>query len=246
MAMAKLSNLLKWSKEIELKGVDGNPIIDPDTKKPVKVWMRVLGDSDLQETYRQGRIKSSKRRTALRNPETAEYQDEVTVVDIAERQDLITLILTARQNVISTEAQVNVERPELPEIEEYSIEPDGPTLEEQEKLDAAIEELEAEYETKIKEYTEQRMEALKAELDAMDIEALRVEARLEISNIGALSEFLNEIADQKIWRGTFSDKGFTTRAFDNVEDFRQTAPVIKDQLREAYSNLELNPEELKK
>ena len=67
--MGKLADLLRWKKEVTLRDKNG--------KKLETVYLRVIGDNDMQEIYRSARITSADRRKNLRDPESEDYRDNV-------------------------------------------------------------------------------------------------------------------------------------------------------------------------
>jgi len=173
------------------------------------------------------------------------YRDEIELISEATVENCVDLIKAARANIFTAEAQSNVARSELPKIEEFATDPDAPSLEEQEKFDKAVRDIEDSYQKALEDYVKSRIETLESELKAMDLETLRTEAKLETSNIMALAVFMEEVQDQKTWRAIYSDKDFKEHEFKNIEEFRSTHGFIKDQLRLAYQELELNPDEVK-
>ena len=242
--MGKLVNLLKWNRKFILKDQEGNFLLD-DKSQPITIWLRIIGDDDLQDSYREARLRSAAKRTSLRNPESKEYRDEIELISEATVENCVDLIKAARANIFTAEAQSNVARSELPKIEEFATDPDAPSLEEQEKFDKAVRDIEDSYQKALEDYVKSRIETLESELKAMDLETLRTEAKLETSNIMALAVFMEEVQDQKTWRAIYSDKDFKEHEFKNIEEFRSTHGFIKDQLRLAYQELELNPDEVK-
>jgi hypothetical protein len=241
----KIADLLKWRSQIVLKDHEGKIITD-DKNQPVTVFLRIIGDDDLDASYKAGRIASARLRKALRDPSSDEYLERIDPIKVEEDRDsLIDIIKTSRGSNITSEARSAIDRPELPKIEEFAVDPDAPTLEEQEKLDAAIEESESGYLQAIGKYEADRMLVIEAELKDKSIEELRDIATEEASNIIALSEFLSEILDQKVWRGCYTDKARKERAFDSIQEWRSTDAAIREQLIEAYIKLEQDPDELK-
>ena len=74
---------------------------------------------------------------------------------------------------------------------------------------------------------------------------MRTVAELEVSNISALTIFLQEVLDYKIIAATFTDKEYTQKAFDSIAEYRSTDSVIKNQISDAYMALELATEDIK-
>jgi len=241
----KISELLKWKTNVILLDHKDNPILD-DKKKPIEVWLRVIGDDDLDESHRLARIASAKIRKELRTKDSQQYKDRVEPIMDAPREDCIDVLKSYRSSNLYAEARVKTVREELPKIDEVAVEPDAPTLEETEKLDELIMKQEERYAKAVEEYVADRTAVIVAELESMTTEELRQATTDELSGYIALAEFYTELLNQKVFRGSYTDKACTKKAFDTLEEFIITDGVIKQQLTEAYTALEFNPDDIKK
>ena len=235
--MGSISSLLKWKKPLSLKDQKGRAVKE--------VWLRVLDDTDLQAAYRDARLASAAKRAELRDTKSKAYKDDVLIIDEATREQCIELIRAARGNSFTSDAFSNVVRPDLPKLEDIAVDPDAASLEEQEKFDKAVFDTEKEYRKAIDDYVVQRLETLDAELAAMKDKDLREVAKDETSNVIALSFFLSRVLDEKCWRSVWEDEKFKIRGFDSYEDWDKTDAILKQQIREAYQQLEVDPDDLK-
>lgn len=235
--MGTLSQLLRWKTDLSLKG--------PDGKEIRKVWIRVIGDHDLQEAYKLARIASAEKRAKLRDIDSIEFKDEVLTWKDASPEECKDLIRAARENHWTAQALSAVVRGDEVKMSEIAIDPDAPTLEEQEKYDAANKEVDEKYRKDIEEYVAQKKVELVTELDALSIEDLRRVAQAEAVVLLPLTIFMNELIDQKVWRAVYEDKDMTIHGFDSVEDYRQTPSIIREQLVAAYAELEKGMDDLK-
>lgn len=245
MAGLKISQLLKWKTNVLLTDHQGNPILD-DKKKPVEVWLRVIGDDDLDASHKAARIASAAQRKVLRDRNSQEYKDRVEPIMEATREDCIDVLKQYRTSNLYAEARVKTVREELPTIEEVAVEPDAPTLEETEKLDDLIFKQEERYQKAIEEYVNDRTAIIVAELEALSTDDLRDLTREELSGVIALAEFYTVLLNEKVYRGAYIDKACTEKAFDSIEDFIVTDAGIKQQLIDAYTSLEFSPDSIKK
>lgn len=241
----KISELLKWRSPLVLNGHDGKPILD-EKKKPVTVYVRVINDDDLEEAHRQARLASATLRKRLQDKDDSLYQDRIDPIMDASREDCIEVLTEYRTSNLPAEARAKVVKEELVTLEEVAIEPDAPTLEEQEKLDVELARQEERYQKAIDEYIADRKSVIVAELEQMDLEQLRLTATAEVAGLMALAEFFTRLVQEKVVRGTYTDKEYTKKAFDSIEDFIATDSVIKDQITEFYSTLEYDPDKIKK
>lgn len=236
--MVSLADLLRYKDEIEIK--------HPKTQKVLAtVWIRILGDEDIKEAYKYARIASSAKRKALRDSSTLDYKDDVLSLEEQEDVYLKDLIIAQAENDFIRESAVAVSREELPKLEEVAIEPDAPSLEEQETLDTKTEEVEVDYRKKIDEYVASKVKELKAELDSMSHEDLVKKAQSAIVNVESLRAFMLELRDQKGFRGTYEDKACKKRAFSSLDDFKTTHTSIKEQILNKYQELEIDADDLK-
>jgi hypothetical protein len=244
--MGKLASLLRWKRKVELKDEHNNPILD-ENGSPVIVWVRLLGDFDLQEAYKRSRVESSKMRELLRTPESPEYKDQVEPLFEADEEQCKEIIRAAKGANWTADAYSVVERPNLIEMSEIAIDPDAPTLEEQEKLDKQNEELDVKYKKDVEDYIDTKSKELEAELSVLNLEELREKAKFEVSNVMPLSTFVVSLNDEKVWRSVYVDEGCKERGFSNIGEFREASPIIREQLIKAYINLEsgVSVEELK-
>lgn len=239
----KISDLLKWRTAVTLLH-DDKPILDEDGKE-VKVWVRIVGDHDLQEAYRVGRVASRKIRTKLQDPESVDYAESVEPLNEATQDECLEIIRSARASNLYSEALSSVVRPDEVKIEEIAIDPDAPSLEEMERLDAENLKIDEEYIKALEDYQEARRTQIEHDLSKLTLEELREVAKGEVATVVALTTFLTEVQDQKIWRSVYTDNVCKTRAFNDVEDYRSTASEIKAQILDTYLKLEQNPEQLK-
>lgn len=244
--MGKLANLLRWKKRVELRNESNKPLLDEDGN-PVIVWVRLLGDFDMQEAFKLARIDSAKTRELLRTPDSIEYKDQVQPLIEADVDQCKEIIRAARSANWTAEAYSVVVRPDLPEIEEVAVDPDAPTLEEQEKLDKKTKTLEDKYRKEIDKYIETKSNELEAELKDMELDALRAMAKYEVSNVLPLAAFVSRLNDEKVWRSVYVDSDCKERGFSSLEEFKEASSVVREQLIQAYTALEnnTNSDELK-
>jgi hypothetical protein len=236
--MASLVDLLRYKKELEIN--------DPNTGKPIKkIWIRVLGDLDLQNSYKAARLASAAKREALRDPETEDYKDEVLGVIDLSYEEQIDIIKTAKLSNIISEAAVAVIRPELPELPEVAVEPDAASLEDLEKLDSEEIKVEKDYSSKIDEYIRLRTEELDVKLRELSPEELVKEAKSQVSVLVPFSIFMTELNAQKAFYGTFQDSACKIREFDTLNDFKQLPKEIQETLVIAINQLEVSGADIK-
>lgn len=234
--MVSIKELFTYTKDVVVKNRDDIT---------ATLYVKLLGESDLNESYKLSRIASTNRREALRNKESIEYQDEILPLVDLTREELTAMILGTHKNRYMSEAFVKVNREELPKIEEIAIEPDAPDLEEQEILDKRFDEQKEDYDRRIDEYVEDRLTELKATLvDKKDEEIIKF-AQDEMANILPLQAFFTELLAQKGFRGSFVDKECKKRIFSTIEEYKGADESLRKQILEAYTTLEIGADDIK-
>ena len=242
--MGSLTNLLKWKKTITILDKNGKPVFGEDGK-PRKVYMRVVGDQALKESYSIARVVSAEKRKRLRDTNSMDYKTEVDIFEGASKEATIQSIKIANASVWTSQAMSVVVRPDEIGLETVAADPDAPTLEEQEKCDALNKEQNEKYVQSLQEYVLQQSNILETELALMSEEELKeVAKKAQIDNI-PLGAFLERVQMEKTWRGCFDDEKHTVHSFDNFEDFIDLETHIKAQLISEYTKLEFTGEDAK-
>lgn len=236
--MGTISDLLRYKTALELKDPRTNNVLET-------IWIRIMGDEDVKNAYKYGRVASSELRAKLKDPELIEYKIQILSLEEQDTKDLYDLIVAARVNDFTRESVAVIAREELPKLEDVAVEPDAPNLEEQEKLDAEEKAGEDRFTAAIDKYVNERKEVLEAELKKTKRDKLVEMAKVEIANIAPTQAFLTELEDQKGFRGSFKDKECKIKVFASIEEYRNTASSIKEQILQAYNKLEMGPDEIK-
>jgi hypothetical protein len=235
--MASIKDLLRYKKALEIRSQEGEII--------KSVYIRLVNDEDLNKSSRLARIASTEFRAKLRDENTDEFKDQIAPIAELDDDTLKAMIVGSVQNQITQEAYVKINREELPKLEEFAIEPDAPSLEEQEELDSALETQQKEFEKKIDDYITDRVAVFKMELESLPREELIKRAQDEMVSILPLQVFFDEFNKQKLLRGTYEDKLCKVPSFSSIDDVRETHSYVRDQIMEVYTQLEINPTELK-
>lgn len=237
MGNLNLVDLFKWKRSVD--------VIDDKGTVVGTVWIRVLGDWDLQQAYKLARAASNKKRLALRDPSTLDYIDEVLPVEEFTREEKCEVIRSANQGTFINDAATAVVRPDLPKMEEISSNPDNPSLEDQEEFDKLLNQQQDKYEEAIQKYIDERMGVLNKQLEKLPDKELTKQAMEQISNVVPFSIFMDELNTQKILRGTYLDEFCKERAFNTEEEVRDLHQLVKQQLVQAFGLLDIGPDDIK-
>lgn len=226
-----IKKLFYWHKPVE--------IFDDADEVILKVYMRVVGDSELQQARAAALRESAKFRKLLKNDEDTrlsyipEYEDYTT-------EDLISAILALLTPEVTRDAVLNVTVPmpkepksdaDLEEQEEYRKKVDEWPLLRKKAIDDCVLNKLTEYEKIYKEYARDKLE--------------EEHERLLISEL-CKNKMINTFRDYCIYFGVYSDENFTSRYFNNFEEFINLPTSYKEQFINAYETLDIDTEELKK
>jgi small-conductance mechanosensitive channel len=242
--MGKLTNLLKWKKTVIIKTKDGAVAKDEDGN-PVVVYMRVIGDHDLEDASRKARLESALIRARLFDPTSEDHIINLSILDQATEDECRQLIEQGRATNWSAEAYSVVEVPELPKIDEIAKDPDAPSLEELEKMDKETERVNAEYQAALRDYVETRRKELAAQIENKPLEDLRSEAKDAMVILLAVDKYITTLRDEKVWRSVYQDEKHTLPEFKDKDEYMNLDAHIKLQLQDEYESLEAGLNDVK-
>jgi hypothetical protein len=226
-----LSKLFMWSKECELTGVSG---------KPVKVYIRLLGDADINRARVMSLRKSAEYRKALKDPDSDERIAFIPDAADFDKENLADAIIayTMRDTTKKAMREVVIPRPKDPGSDA--------TTEQLEKFQAAVDEYPKVREKAIKDIMEKLILARRTELLAKEHAELAKIFDAVIINELCEQELTDRFKEYCIVFGTYADKKFTKRFFNSIEELSELPGDLKIKLMEEYALLEVDAENLKK
>ena len=226
-----LSKLFLWSKETTIKGAKD---------KEIKVYLRLLGDADINRARVMALRKSAELRKAMRDTESDERLAFVPELVEIEEGMLTEYIILYTMRDLTKKAMQDVVIPK----------PKDPGS------DATTERLEK-YQQEVDDYPKTREKAIGDLLKKL-IDARRIELNLkpveELYNM-YINVLINELCEQELMDrfkdycllfGTYSDKKLTTRLFSSFEEVDNLSRDVKIHLKEEYELLDVETESLKK
>lgn len=228
----KIEELFRWNGTVEIKDTEGNVV--------ETLYQRVVGDADIQRARLEALKASKLMRKALKDPTSDEAIIHLPLEDDFTKEELITLILFNKYYSFQNKAEKKVEEKKVKEPKSDA------SLEEQENYIDNIEKAKQDYKDKVDETVRQQSEAFEAELrekSDKELYDLWIKENIELICRGEMIKVFDEYAT---YFGTFSDEDFKNRRFETVEDFKDLAPRIKNQLMTNYKNLELGLIDVKK
>jgi hypothetical protein len=223
-----LNRLFKWKTKVE--------IVDENQEVLFPIYMRLVGDADLNRA-RIFAIRTSKDyRKLLRDSDSDEHiallpeQEELTKGSIID-----SIIIYSMQDFALDATKV----PEPKELKSTA------TLEEQEEFQENVDQYPEQKEKAIENYVEKKIEEKRNELSTKNIDDLYTELIPKIIAQRCETKMLETFREYSIFLGTFQDKKYTVKFFKEFDEFLNLPTNIKDQFEVAYSNLELGIDELK-
>lgn len=227
-----ISRLFKWQGVHIIKDAQGHYILGEDNE-PLKVYIRVAGDADLDEIRRYALKESKKLR------DSGELAAMIPSMDDMEVEELCTFIVLNQATEIYKEAEREVEI-------KFPRELSAPTLEEEEKRSEEVDT----YFDKLHEAVLERTNALVAERKT----ALRNHSKEKLlqlcknASVNRIAEdyMLKAFNEGLLYYTCFIDDTFTEKIFPTIDSARNAAPFLKEQLISAYNILNLRDIDLKK
>jgi hypothetical protein len=225
-----ISPLFSWSREFE--------VVWGDTKVPV--FMRLLGDADMNRARVAALRKSAELRRKLKDNDSDERMAFIKDIDDIDIDTLIAVVIVFSMREISERnvPKLKIRAPKIP------------------RSDAKTS-VHEKYQADIDSYPDRRQEELKALINK-DIESMKASLLLEPKDtvyrkyVNAMidemceQELLREFKSQCCYLGSYKDESLSERLFASYEDFNNLESSLKQQFLTEYSNIELHGDDLKK
>lgn len=225
-----ISKLFYWSDKFVLKVKN----------KDYNIYVRLLGDAEVNRARVHALRKSAELRTKLRDETTDEYYAYVPVFESITEDELINSLILLYTRTYTTDALQEI-RLELP------VEPSSEaSLEKREKYQKEIDEFPDKRDKAVKEYIEKRTKEKKKGLEETSKEDLYKEYTETMINQLCEAELITRFREMCAYFGTYKDRALKKRLFENFEQFNNMPGDVKDQLMDAYQLLEIDSESLKK
>ena len=229
-----IANLFKWSTVCFIKDETGR-IIKDENGEPIKVYIRVIGDNDLDECNRYS-FKVSK---SLRKDYESRIDELIPDISELDREQLISLIVLNEADQIYKQANREVEV-------KYPKDPQDLTLSEEERFEeekaAYFDKIQAATIDKINELIDAQKEYYR-QYDEGKLVDIAKKTYLDRILYNELTKAYN---DAIIYYSTYDDEKFSERTFKSIEDVKDAVPFLKNQLNNTYQQLHLKDLELKK
>lgn len=226
-----ISRLFYYQDKFELKLKDD---------KTLPVYMRVIGDAELN----QARVFALRESASLRKKLRTENSDEALAylpdLDTIDKDDLVKVILASSYNDIIREANNEVKF-NLPTEPKSTA-----SLEEQEEYQEQVDNFDAEYNKLLMSKIEELVKVEEERLQKLSIEQLRKEAINKVINQLCELRMVERFQAMCTYFGTYKDPNYKERMFKSFDQFDNLPKSIKEQLTKFYNQLELDEVTLKK
>jgi len=226
-----ISPLFTWGKEFEL--VKDGEVIS-------KVYMRLVGDADLNRARVYALRRSSVKRKNLRDRSSDENLAFIQEEGILDRERLIALCVLFTSKEITQKAlkEVSVSFPKEPKSDA--------SLEAFEKFQKQVDDFPDKRDKEYRKFINKEIAVLETRLATKSDHELYLLYIELITNELCEEEMLNSFREMCTYCGSFSDTEYKTRFFSSIEDFLNLDSAIKQDFMDAYQSLEIPTEELKK
>lgn len=226
-----IRELFEYRKPVTLYGNKG---------KKMKVYMRVIGDSEVNKARVKALRNSRELRTNLKDETSDEYLAYVPDLSEADKERLVEITLLTKLRQISRGVVEDIEVPLPKEL------PSDATLEEQEEHQKEIDDYPKKREEIVKEEIAKRSDKERKELLKKSREELEKEYKQSLINELCENELSRTFYDYVVYYSLYKSDDYKERVFSSFEEFNSLPSEVKDLLLEEYRKLELGMDDLKK
>jgi hypothetical protein len=225
-----ISTLFNWGTELEINTPKG----------PMKFWMRVIGDADLNRARVYGLRNSADLRKKLKDSESDERRALVPDFDVTDKEKVVEATILYMISDLTDRAQKDLDL-------KYPQEPNSEAdLEEHEKFQKEVDAFPAYVEKEIKKRYDKEVTKEKRRLNKLSDDELLKEYEETLINKLCENEMMKSFQDMCVFFASYKDEYYQERLFPNVETFQNLPTETKDQFYVFYTTLSPPTEELKK
>ena len=227
-----ISQLFAYKKEITL--------LVPGTTDEITFYQRIVGDADNNRARVYGLRESATFREDLKNPKWEDRLAYLPNITKLLKDELINVLIALEVQDLSLESmnETSLKQPKEPAGDA--------SLEEQEEYQKKVDSYKNEFNLKIMENLEARIERRQKELEKLNKDVLREQYEASLINRLCQERFGQSFLEMSTYFGTYTDKEYKTRAFKSFDDFLNAPTNLKDALISNYSNIQLGGVTLKK
>lgn len=227
-----VARLFIWGKQFDIK--------DNEDNVKATVYMRLLGDADVNRARVFALRKSRELRLKFNDPNSDESLIYLRGIDEMTEKELIEYVVVFSMREITNRAykQVKVEKPKMPKS-------DAP-LKKMEKFQKEVDDYPAKLDTAIKDYIKSEVDKMRERLATEDKESLYKQYKENLVNEFCEQEALRSYRDMELYLGCYRDEDYKERWWNSFEDYDNLDAEYKRMFRASYDTLDINMDELKK
>lgn len=227
-----ISKLFRWGNEFKIYDNMNNELLN--------VYIRLVGDAELNRARVFALRKSAELRKKLKDEESDEYYAYIPQKEYIDKEVLVENILLYMTREVTLNSFSEI-KPQLP------VEPGSDaSLEKQEQYQKEIDEFPKKREALIRENVVKVLDRQREELKNRDLDSLYNDFIRLLINQLCEDEMLNRFKEMSAYLGTYKDSEYKERLFKSFDDFENLPQEVKSQFLENYSLLEISGEDLKK
>lgn len=225
-----ISKLFEWKREVTINTYNGE----------VKVYMRLAGDAEIGRAKVYALRRSAEFRKKLRDLESEERLAYIPDMNSVVEDELVNGILSLLLKDITSDAYNTIKVPLPAEL------PSDATLEQQEEHQREIDEYPMRRDFEIRKYMEEKLVKEEAKYKKMSKEQLAKTYETMVINQLCEVEMLTAFKEMITFFSLYTNDKYNVRIFDDIEEFRNLPTQAKLELIQAYQNLDIDGEVLKK
>ena len=225
-----ISKLFQWGAQMVLPTPRGN----------IDVWMKIIGEADINRARVYALRKSSDMRKRLKDLDSDDRIAMIPDLDLSNKDKVVELLLTL---LIKDITDVAIENTEIKYPKEL---PSTASMEEQEKYQKTIDDFPAYVEALTKAQIDKGVEKERKRLYKLstdDLEELYVSSMI---NRICEHEMYQRFQDKTVFFACFTDDTYKTHLFESFEDYQDLPTEISTLLSDFYSTLSIDIDYLKK
>ena len=227
-----ISKLFIWGKKFD--------IYNDTQEETIPVYMRLLGDADINRARVHALRKSRELRLKLQDPNSDESFIYVKSINELTEQELISYVVMFSLREITNRAyrEVKVTKPKPPKS-------DAP-LKKMEKFQKEIDDYPERFDVAVKEFIKKETDSLRASLGKETKESLYKKYVELLSDEFCEQEALRAYRDMEIFLGCYRDEDYKERFWEDFSQYENLDTNYKQLFRAAYETLDIKMDELKK
>jgi hypothetical protein len=226
-----IERLFDWGKEFTLPG---------DGDKETKVYVRILGDADLNKSRVYALRCSAELRRKLLTEDSDERLAFISPIDDLNKDKVVDIVAGLTMQDIAKTAYKEVVIPLPVEPKEDS------TTEQQEKYQTEVDNFPKKRETEIYKFINKKLEAKKKELSKLTDEQLSKEYVSTLVVWLCEREVQTKFKEVSTFYSLYKDSKYKVHLYNTIDEFMNLPPTLKNTLISFYTSMEMDTDTLKK